>query len=179
MSQSDVQVLDEPAASPFLDSVELTESVLRNAYGHFPSGVIALCGVVDGGPVGIAASSFTSVSITPALVSVCVADSSTTWPLLRSAGRLGVSVLAEHHGETARALAAKKDDRFAGIEWIADRSDAVFIGGASLWLDCVLDAEIPAGDHRIVLLRIERMLARPGVSPIVFHGSRFRALAEE
>lgn len=161
---------------PFPESLELSEAVLRNAYGHFPSGVTALCGTVDGKPVGIAASSFTSVSITPALVSVCVANTSTTWPTLRTATRLGVSVLADHHGETARALAAKAGDRFADVDWIADAEGGVFIGGSSLWLDCGIAQEVPAGDHRIILLRIHRVMTRPEVSPMVFHASKFRSL---
>src|SRR5258706_352547 len=52
---------------------------LRRAFGCFPSGVVGLCALVNAVPVGMAASSFTSVSLDPALVSVCVASSSTTW----------------------------------------------------------------------------------------------------
>ena len=53
---------------------------LRRAFGCFPSGVTAVCAIIDGEPVGMAASSFTSVSIDPPLASICVQKSSTTWP---------------------------------------------------------------------------------------------------
>lgn len=53
---------------------------LRPAFGCFPSGVTAVCADVDGVPAGLAASSFTSVSVEPPLVSVCMQHSSTTWP---------------------------------------------------------------------------------------------------
>ena len=59
---------------------ELNAEVLRAAFAHFPSGVTAVAAMRDGQPTGIAASSFTSVSIDPPLVSVCIALSSTTWP---------------------------------------------------------------------------------------------------
>ena len=56
--------------------------LLRQAFGCFPSGVTAFCGMLGGVPEGMAASSFTSVSLDPALVSVCVANTSSTWPRL-------------------------------------------------------------------------------------------------
>ncbi len=58
---------------------------LRHVFGTFPTGVTALAAVVEGGPQGIAVSSFTSVSLDPAMVLVCVAHSSTTWPVLAPA----------------------------------------------------------------------------------------------
>src|SRR5690606_13074244 len=66
---------------------------LRRVYGAYPTGVTAVAGLVGGRPVGIAASSFVPVSLTPPLVSVCVAHTSTTWPLLRDLPRIGISVL--------------------------------------------------------------------------------------
>jgi hypothetical protein len=62
---------------------------LREAFGCFPSGVTAVCALVDGTPRGMAASSFTSVSLTPPLVSLCVQRTSSTWPLLSDRPRLG------------------------------------------------------------------------------------------
>lgn len=61
-----------------IDRLDGDIAQLRRAFGCFPSGVTAVCAVVDGEPVGMAASSFTSVSMAPPLVSVCVQDSSAT-----------------------------------------------------------------------------------------------------
>ena len=63
-------------------------------------------------PVGLAASSFTSVSMEPPLVSFSVAKASTTWPALRRADHLGVTVLAAHHDEACRQLAGPVEHRF-------------------------------------------------------------------
>jgi len=73
---------------------ELDSTLLRQAFGCFPTGVTAFCGLADGRPEGFAASSFTSVSLEPALVSICVANTSETWPKLARMKRLGISVLA-------------------------------------------------------------------------------------
>ncbi|MDX6739532.1 flavin reductase family protein [Actinocorallia sp. A-T 12471] len=150
---------------------------LRRAFGCFPSGVTALCGSRDGVPVGIAASSFTSVSLRPPLVSVCVQRTSTTWPTLRELPRLGVSVLAEDQDEICARLASRDGDRFAGTDLATSAEGGVFVAGAALWLDCTVHDEVACGDHDIVLLRVHGLSAAPQTPPLVFHGSRFRRLA--
>ncbi|MFG2658621.1 flavin reductase family protein [Streptomyces sp. NPDC048425] len=164
-------------ADAFVDNGDLTADVLRGAYGRFPSGVTAVCGLVDGLPTGIAASSFTSVSLEPPLVSVCVAHTSTTWPVLRRAACLGVSVLAEDQGPVARALASKTSDRFTSVGWVAEPRGSVFVVGAALWLECRIVQEVPAGDHVIALLEVDRLAPHAAVAPVVFHASTFRSLA--
>jgi flavin reductase (DIM6/NTAB) family NADH-FMN oxidoreductase RutF len=155
---------------------ELDARALRQAFGCFPSGVTAVCGMVDGLPVGMAASSFTSVSIDPPLVSVCVANESATWQALRKLDGLGVSVLSTDHELACRQLAAKSGDRFAGLAWYATDEGAVMMEGSALHLVCTLDAELPAGDHHIALLRIRELQLSHEVPPLVFHQSAFRRL---
>jgi flavin reductase (DIM6/NTAB) family NADH-FMN oxidoreductase RutF len=151
----------------------LDATKLRQTFGCFPSGVTAICGLVNGRPVGMAASSFTSVSLDPPLVSVCVANTSTTWPLLRTAPSIGVSVLGADHEKASRQLSSRAEDRFAGLAWEATPSGAVVLLGAPATLECVIEKEVPAGDHHIALLRIEAMAADPDIAPLVFHGSRY------
>ncbi len=158
------------------DEPHFDSAVLRQAFSCFPCGVTAICGIQGGSPLGMAASSFTSVSLEPPLVSVCVAHSSTTWPLLSVLPRLGISVLAGDHAEVARALGARVPNRFADVPWEAVESGAVFVRGSTLWLECVIQACVPAGDHDIVLLRIAAIQAYPEVAPMVFHNSRYRQL---
>src|SRR4051812_24884416 len=153
-----------------------SEDRLREAFGCFPSGVTAVCALVDGTPRGMAASSFTSVSLAPPLVSLCIQRTSSTWPLLRARPRLGLSVLAEGQDEACLRLSARNGDRFRDIEWEPGPGSSVFISDASAWLECSVHEEIPAGDHVIALLKIQR-LHTAGIPPLVFHGSRFRRLA--
>jgi flavin reductase (DIM6/NTAB) family NADH-FMN oxidoreductase RutF len=157
--------------------VDLTPEVLRSAFAAYPSGVTAIAGLVDDVPVGMAASSFTSVSLDPPLVSVCVARTSSTWPILRRAPHIGVSVLAAGHGGIARALAAKSGDRFGNLDWEAAPGGAVLVRGSTLWMSCTIDSVLPAGDHEIALLRIHELQVFPDVQPLIFHGSSYRQLA--
>ncbi len=157
-------------------SSDLTPTTLREAFGHFPSGVIAIAAQVDGTLVGLAASTFVPVSLDPPLVSFCVQNTSETWPKLKDLPSLGISVLGEAHDEAARALAAKTGDRFAGLETVARESGAVFVSGTSVWVESVIDRLIPAGDHTIVILRVRDITVHADVPPIVFHRSTFRRL---
>ncbi|GAA1934378.1 flavin reductase family protein [Kitasatospora viridis] len=151
---------------------------LRHAFGTFPTGVTAVAALADDGtPIGLAASSFTSVSLDPPLASINVAHTSTTWPLLRDRARLGISVLAAHQDRACRQLAARDGDRFAGLSWRGTADGAVLIDGASAWFECAVDRIVPAGDHDIVLLRIHDLAADHAVPPLVFQASRFHRLA--
>jgi flavin reductase (DIM6/NTAB) family NADH-FMN oxidoreductase RutF len=151
---------------------------LRRAFGAFPTGVAALAALVDGEPVGMAVNSFTSVSLDPPLASVCAASGSRTWRRLRTAAHLGISVLSASQEQACVRLAARDVDRFAGLPWRASGDGAVLLGGASAWFECSVEREIRAGDHEIVVLRVHRFGVEPQPAPLVFHGSRYRRLAE-
>ena len=156
---------------------KLDPSSLREAFGHFPSGVVAVAAEVAGVRVGLAASTFVPVSLDPPLVSFCVQNTSTTWPKLKNSPRLGISVLGEDHDIAARSLAAKTGDRFAGLETVTSEG-AVFIKGTGVWLDSVIEQLVLAGDHTIVVLRVCAVTVDPQIAPIVFHRSGFRRLGQ-
>jgi flavin reductase (DIM6/NTAB) family NADH-FMN oxidoreductase RutF len=155
---------------------DLSPTSLREAFGHFPTGVIAIAAEVDGTRVGLAASTFVPVSLDPPLVSFCVQNTSTTWPKLKDLPLLGISVLGEAHDAAARTLAAKTGDRFAGLSTTSTEGGAVFIDGTSVWLESAIEQEVPAGDHVIVVLRVNSLTVHDDVAPIVFHRSTFRKL---
>ncbi|MDQ7905048.1 flavin reductase family protein [Phytohabitans sp. ZYX-F-186] len=151
---------------------------LREVFGIFPSGVVAVAALVDGAPVGLAASSFTSVSLDPPLVSFSIANASKTWPDLRRAAHLGVTILADHHSTVARQLAGAVSQRFDGLTVTATAEGAVTLDDGLAHFDTTIYREVPAGDHTIVLLRLHavRPAGLSDPSPLVFHRSRFGRL---
>ena len=159
-----------------MSNTELSPAALREAFGHHPSGVIAVAAEIGGVRVGLAASTFVPVSLDPPLVAFCVQNTSETWPKLQQVPALGISVLGESHGTAARTLAAKTGDRFAGLETVSSAAGAVFVKDTCVWLESAIERELPAGDHTIVLLRIRDVTVHDGVSPIVFHRSGFHRL---
>lgn len=158
---------------------DLDPVALRQAFGVFPTGVVALAAEVDGLPVGLAASSFTSVSLDPPLVSVSVARTSKTWPDLRRARHFGVTVLADHHGAVCRQLSGPVDGRFAGVDVSTSEDGAVTLDEGLVRFDCTLYREVEAGDHIIVLLQVHGVdtgAEDDAGHPLVFHRSGFGRL---
>lgn len=148
---------------------------LRAVFGRFPSGVVAVCAEVDGVREAMIASSFVSVSLDPPLVAFCPQNSSTTWPRLSQATRLGVSVLGEGQVGIARSMSAKDSDRFDGVDVHDGADGALLLHGASAWYETSIEHSYPAGDHQIVLLRIHAA-STSLEPPTVFHRSRFERL---
>ena len=158
-------------------SEQIDSRMLRDAFGAFPTGVVAVAAQVDGRLLGLAASSFTSVSLEPPLVSFSVAKGSTTWPELRRAEHLGVTVLAEDHGALCRQLAGPAQERFTGVTVEITDSGAVMIAEGIAQYDCTLREEFEAGDHVIILLHLRGFVADSSGKPLIFHRSEFGRLA--
>src|SRR5205085_7002185 len=137
---------------------------------------VAVAAEVGGRLVGLAASSFTSVSLDPPLVSFSIARTSLTWPDLRRSTRLGVTVLADHQGELCRQLAGPPDRRFDGVPVRVD-DGAVTLEEGLARFECTVFAEVGAGDHLLVLLRLHRVDQSDTSGPLVFHRSAFGRLA--
>lgn len=159
-------------------STDLDGASLREAFARHPSGVVAVCAEVDGVALCLIASSFVPVSLDPPLVSFCVQWTSTTWPVLSGAARLGVSVLGESHAAVVRQLSGPGETRFDGVGTTTMADGAVFLDDSALWLSCSLESVLPAGDHGIVVLRLHGRSVHPQVQPLVFAGAGFHRLAE-
>lgn len=156
----------------------LSEAELRKTFAHFPAGVAAIAGHVNGTAHVLVVSSFSvGVSLDPPLVAFSVQRESSTWPLLREAHRLGVSVLSASQGGLCRQLAHRdKDKRWVDVQIDHKSSDAVLIEQAAIELECSIYSVHDAGDHEMVLLKVEALNAATDLEPLIFHGSQFRAL---
>jgi flavin reductase (DIM6/NTAB) family NADH-FMN oxidoreductase RutF len=169
--------LDTHIPAHGFELVSKDAAALRAAFNQFPSGVAAICAQVEGAPTGIVASSFSvGVSFDPALVMFSVQNSSTTWPVLRGSASIGVSILGHDQGAVAGQLASRKGDRFRDLNISVTDTGSLFIGGATLMLDCRLISETPAGDHHIVLLEVNSLKVESDTEPLVYHQSAFRRL---
>lgn len=150
----------------------LSPTSLRKAFAKFPSGVMFLSAVVDGEPLGMVMSSFTSVSLEPPLVSLCVQGASTTWPRLRRAPLFGLSAFADGQERICRLLSGKAPGRFQDAAVMVDDDGRVFLPGAPLRMSCRIEGSMPAGDHDIVLFRVLETAVLDGVRPLIFLDSK-------
>jgi flavin reductase (DIM6/NTAB) family NADH-FMN oxidoreductase RutF len=121
----------------------------------FPTGVtVVAVRDSEGAPVGLTVNSFTSVSLDPPLVLVCIDQRAQSHaPLIRSGG-FAVSILAASQEEVARRFAVRPSEgRFDGVDWRAAPSGNPVLTGAAAWLDCEIHELVSAGDHTILLAR--------------------------
>ena len=156
-------------------------ATLRRGFTLYPRGVMAVASQIDGTPVGLAVSAFVSVSLDPPLILICIDKASSTWPTLRTAAGIGVSVIHENQAWLGRQLASRRTDRFADASFTELPSGALLLEGSVARLECTIDSELDGGDHIMVLLRVVSMEADPNEAPLVWHDSQFagvRPLAE-
>ncbi|HEY1774722.1 MAG TPA: Atu1372/SO_1960 family protein [Solirubrobacteraceae bacterium] len=166
----------EPPPNPLFSVFSTERDDLRRTFSMFPSGVAGVCSWIEGAPAGMAVSSFTCVSLEPPLVSICVDNTSTTWPRVARSARIGVSILSSQHEQLCRMLASRTGDRFSSASWSVTDDGAVLLHGSALWLECEIRNEISVGDHSIVVLEVCNSRLFAEASPLIFHHSRLRPL---
>ncbi|MGW1005500.1 flavin reductase family protein [Streptomyces sp. NPDC002520] len=133
----------------------LDDATFREAMSSFCTGVAVITATQpDGRPAGMAVQSFSSVSLDPPLVCFCPANTSSTWPRLRAAGRFAVNVLAADQQELCRQFAVTGGDKFTGVGWTPGRNGAPLLDGALATIECDLAGTFPGGDHTIALGRV-------------------------
>ena len=148
----------------------------RETLGRFATGVALVSAAPEGAPLGLIANSVAAVSLSPPLISVCPSRGSFTWQRMRRVGRFGVNVLGVQHEDFVRRAAPPGAERFSGIDWNLTLSGVPRLGDALAFIDCAIEAEHPAGDHWIVVGRVEDAHIEPAGIPLVFWASRFARL---
>ena len=125
---------------------------LRKALGAFVTGVTIVTTVDDSGtPRGFTANSFTSVSLEPPLLLVCLAKSASSYPVFSETQQFAVNILAEHQREASHTFASKIPDRFAQVDWRAGASGSPVLPDSAAWFDCRMHETVDAGDHIILI----------------------------
>jgi flavin reductase (DIM6/NTAB) family NADH-FMN oxidoreductase RutF len=142
---------------------------LRGVLSRFPTGVtIVGAPHLGGGVCGLTANAFTSVSLDPPLILVCVDRSSNTRKCIETGRVFGVSVLAAEQDELARAFARKGEGKFDGVPHRVGATGSPLVDGAVAWFECAVEGLYPGGDHSMVVGRVAGMGEANGV-PLVFH----------
>jgi flavin reductase (DIM6/NTAB) family NADH-FMN oxidoreductase RutF len=151
---------------------------LRRTLAHFPTGVTVVTVLDEAGHLhGLTASSFTSVSLDPPLVLVCVGYGSRSYPIVVDRKQLAVHVLAEEQIDTARAFAEPGLKRHAACQWRRnDRGFGILESYLALF-ECRLIAEHRGGDHAILVCHVDGIDVRDTrAAPLLFHRGRLGSI---
>ncbi|WP_069063798.1 flavin reductase family protein [Sinorhizobium sp. RAC02] len=129
---------------------------LRDAFGAFLTGVTVVTTVDDAGaPIGFTANSFTSVSLDPPLLLVCLAKTSRNYATLTQAKGFGVNILSEVQKDVSNTFARPVEDRFAAVDWRPGPHGSPVFADVAAWFDCAAHDVVDAGDHVILIGRVE------------------------
>jgi len=148
----------------------------RDALGRFATGVAFVTAAPDGDPAGLIVNSLASVSLDPPLISFSPARNALTWSRMRRAGRFGVNVLGRQHERFAIRATPAGADRFAGLDLEVGPRGVPLLTDALASLECEIVAEHPAGDHWIVVGRVDGLRIARMSEPLVFYAGAFGAL---
>jgi flavin reductase (DIM6/NTAB) family NADH-FMN oxidoreductase RutF len=148
----------------------------RHVLGHFASGVaIVTTHDPDGRPVGLTATAFTSVSLDPPLVLVCVDLTARCYAALSACSRFAISILGAHQEGRSQRFASNADDKFDGAVPPAGRLGLPLIEDALAHIECEKVAAYPGGDHTIFVGRVEAARAGAG-DPLLHYRGRYDRL---
>ncbi len=156
-------------------------STFRDVLAQWPSGVTVVTTVVDGVRHGMTASSFSSVSLDPPLVSICLDRRLYSHGLVETSGVFGISVLAKDQAEVARRFAGMTGDvgdRFDGETWSTAATGVPLLDSALGWLDCRIVHAYPGGDHTIFVGEVLAGHAARRTAPLLFHSRGWGQFAD-
>jgi flavin reductase (DIM6/NTAB) family NADH-FMN oxidoreductase RutF len=156
------------------DAIDL--NLFRRACGRFATGItITTFTGADGTPHGLTANSFTSVSMDPPLVLVCVDHKANVIHHFRAAKHFAVNVLAAGQQELSNRFAEKGQDRFEGVEWRPGVEGVPLLEGTIAQFECEVASAIDAGDHTMFLGRVLEARYTEG-DPLLYFASGYRML---
>ncbi len=157
-----------------------THVELRRTFGCFATGVTVVTCRVGARTHGITINSFTSVSLDPPLILICIDRNTIAYQLLPEAGALVVNVLAESQRHIsdyfAKRLAPDSNDELAGLPYVAGETGAPILDGTIAFLECRIAEIHPAGDHDIFVAEVVDAQIRSNEAPLVFHRGRYPQL---
>lgn len=147
----------------------------RELVGHFASGVTVVTTRHDGRTYGATASAFTSLSLEPPMVLLCMNRSSGTGAAIHASRRFGVNILGEEQRDAAMRFAGKGPEKFAGVRLSTTESDVPLLEDALASLECRVVQETVGGTHWVFLAVVEDGKARSG-TPLAYWRGRFGRL---
>ena len=150
---------------------------LRDAMGCFATGITIITSRdAAGKPIGLTANSFTSLSLDPPLLLVCVANSAGSAPVLREADHFAVNLLQVSQQATSNRFAGKGEDRFAATAWTPGETGMPLIDGALGAFECKRHAVHEGGDHFILVGEVVRAQFEPRRDPLLYFRGKYRRL---
>jgi flavin reductase (DIM6/NTAB) family NADH-FMN oxidoreductase RutF len=156
--------------------IEKTE--LRRVMGHFATGVTIITTRSNDGKIyGLTANAFTSVSLEPPLLLVCVDKKAESYPYFEESKVFTVNVLSDEQETLSRRFAVSGGPKFEGVAYRPGANGAPILEGAVAFIECKLAGAYPGGDHTIYLGEVQEAETSDG-KPLLFFRGGYRTLGD-
>jgi len=156
------------ATSPAFDAAHF-----RKALSQFATGVTVITTrLADGTLLGLTASSFNSVSLSPPLVLWSLSEQASSMPVFSGNSHYVINILGADQAPLAEQFARKSANRFDGVDYTLSRTGQPILKGVSAWFECHNRSRYPEGDHVIFVGEVEHCEVKPQAA-LVFHDGRF------
>lgn len=150
-------------------SKDIDPALFRETLGHYPTGVAVVTAIAESGlPVGMVVGTFSSVSMNPPLIAFYPMNNSRSFAQVRTAKSFCVNVLASDQEPFCRAFATAGENKFDGVTWKSAPLGSPILDGAVSWIECTFEDVREAGDHFIVLGRVEDLAVEKSTLPLLF-----------
>ena len=153
---------------------QAARTALRDAFGRFATGVtVVTTRQPDGTPRGFTANSFTSVSLDPPLLLVCIGKAALSCDTFAGADHFAVNILANDQKDVSGLFASQSAEKFDIADWHSDARSMPVIDGALAWFSCTRHRLVDAGDHLILIGKVEEFETREGEPLGFYRGAYF------
>jgi flavin reductase (DIM6/NTAB) family NADH-FMN oxidoreductase RutF len=156
----------------------IEKNELRRVMGHFATGVTVITSIRSSGEMhGLTANAFTSVSLIPPLLLVCIDKKAESYPCFDESKIFTVNVLSSDQEALSRRFAVTGGDKFEGVSYKIGANGAPILDGALAFLECRVTEKIDGGDHTIYVGEIEQAETKEG-KPLLFFRGGYRELGD-
>lgn len=156
----------------------LDPATFRATLGRFASGVtVVTTRDAQGRDAGMTVSAFSSLSLSPPLVLVCIDRNASVGPVLEACDRFAVNILAEDQAPLSRRFAEHGADRFDGVALTRGETGTALLDGALAALECRTAERHAGGDHTILVGEVLSARVREG-QPLVYYRGGYRRIPE-
>jgi flavin reductase (DIM6/NTAB) family NADH-FMN oxidoreductase RutF len=153
----------------------IDDAQFKLAMSHFASGVTVVTTEHEGKPFGMTVAAFSSLSLHPPLVLVCVEKTVKTHDAIAGAGKFGVSILSSTQADISNRFASRSEDKFAETEVVRGELGVPLIDGAITRLECRVSERLEGGDHTIFVGEVVDAKTEEG-EPLVYFRSGYREI---
>lgn len=164
--------MNSTSTIPALSQDEELKARVRNVHRKYPTGVTVVTTAVDGIPFGLAVNAFSSISMDPPLVLVCVNESAKSYPAVFEADHIGINILSSEQKAIVANFARSGGDKFSEIDWDASTNGTPILAGLAGHFELEVKYKIPAYTHTIFIGEVVDAMFSEN-APLVYQDGRF------